>query len=109
MFGFFRRKFGSKPNPVQTKRVNQPVSSTTTSSKIKENDEFDSAGFAVGMLTGVPLSPTHGFSTGAMLGAVLHTDSNTDQGAGSSYDSGSSSSDSGCSSSDSGSSGGGSD
>lgn len=26
-----------------------------------------------GMATGVPLSPTKGFSTGAMLGAALHT------------------------------------
>lgn len=34
---------------------------------------FDSLGFAFGMATGVPISPTHGFSVGSMLGAALHS------------------------------------
>ena len=32
------------------------------------------SGFALGMMTGVPLSPTYGVSTGAILGAALHED-----------------------------------
>jgi hypothetical protein len=104
-------------------------SASLPSSKSSDVDDgFDAAGFAVGLATGVPLSPTHGFSTGAMLGAALHSDptpaasepshhssysSHSDggsYGSSSSYDSSSSSSssDSGSSSSDSGSSSGGS-
>lgn len=40
----------------------------------RHDDGFDAAGFAVGMATGIPLSPVHGFSTGAMLGAALHSE-----------------------------------
>ncbi len=39
-----------------------------------DSDDFDVVGFATGMMTGVPLSPTHGFSSGALLGAALHHD-----------------------------------
>lgn len=44
--------------------------------KIRQDDNggFDATGFAVGMATGVPLSPTHGVSVGSMLGAALHSD-----------------------------------
>lgn len=38
------------------------------------DEGFDATGFAVGMMTGVPLSPTHGVSVGAILGAALHSD-----------------------------------
>ena len=48
MFGWFKRRREQKP--------------TYTS------------GFALGMMTGVPLSPTYGVSTGAILGAALHED-----------------------------------
>jgi len=38
------------------------------------DDGFDSSGFAIGMITGVPISPSHGISTGSLIGAALHTD-----------------------------------
>lgn len=40
--------------------------------KEPDDEAFDATGFAFGLATGVPLSPTYGFSTGAMLGAALH-------------------------------------
>jgi hypothetical protein len=36
---------------------------------------FDMAGFAVGMATGLPISPVHGFSMGAVIGASMHQSS----------------------------------
>jgi hypothetical protein len=38
------------------------------------DDGFDAMGFAIGVATGVPLSPTRGLSVGALLGAALHSD-----------------------------------
>jgi predicted nucleic acid-binding Zn-ribbon protein len=41
----------------------------------QESDSgFDATGFAVGMATGVPLSPTHGVSVGSMIGAAMHSE-----------------------------------
>jgi hypothetical protein len=37
------------------------------------DDGCDTTGFMVGLMTGVPLSPTHGISAGALLGAALHS------------------------------------
>lgn len=108
-----------------------PVNSALSA---RDDDGFDHTGFAIGMMTGIPLSPSRGVSIGAALGAALHTDparshhvpdpapspsydppapsSSHDSGSSwssSSYDSGSSSSyDSGSSSSSSFDSGGGS-
>jgi hypothetical protein len=52
-----------KPSPRDSASPTQPT-----------DDGFDTLGFAIGMATGVPLSPAHGFSTGALLGAALHSD-----------------------------------
>jgi hypothetical protein len=43
------------------------------SSSPNQDDGFDGAGFAIGMMTGVPISPTRGFSTGALIGSMLHS------------------------------------
>jgi hypothetical protein len=67
------------------------------------DDGFDTLGFLFAFETGVPFSPSHGFSTGALLGAAMHSEPSP--AASSSYDSGSS--DSSSSSSDGGGSGGG--
>jgi uncharacterized membrane protein YgcG len=45
-----------------------------TPERRRDDDDFDAAGFAIGMATGVPLSPSKGISTGSMLGAALHSD-----------------------------------
>lgn len=48
---------------------------TTNNAQVTKEDEgFDATGFAVGMMTGIPLSPSRGFSTGALLGAALHSE-----------------------------------
>ena len=39
-----------------------------------QDDGFDGTGFAIGMMTGIPLSPTRGISVGSMIGAALHSD-----------------------------------
>lgn len=39
----------------------------------RADDGFDVGGFAFGMATGVPLSPTHGVSVGSILGASMHS------------------------------------
>jgi hypothetical protein len=36
---------------------------------------FDASGFALGMATGAPISPSQGISSGAMLGAAMHQQS----------------------------------
>lgn len=41
----------------------------------RADDGFDTTGMMFGMLTGVPLSPTHGISTGSILGAAMHSSS----------------------------------
>jgi hypothetical protein len=69
------------------------------------DDGFDTLGFLFALETGVPFSPSHGFSTGALLGATLHSEPSP--AASSSYDSGSSSPSDSSSSSDGGGSGGG--
>jgi hypothetical protein len=73
MFGFLKRK----PKPAQSSPTARPslrpVERPVASSK-PVDEGFDSTGFAVGMMTGIPLSPAHGFSTGAMLGAALHSE-----------------------------------
>jgi hypothetical protein len=61
----------SYTDPYRSMR-HRPSAPPPTAPKSREDDSFDAAGFAIGMATGVPLSPTHGFSTGALLGAALH-------------------------------------
>lgn len=64
MFGWFKRRREQKPT-----YINQTITRRRC-----EDDDFDTSGFALGMMTGVPLSPTYGVSTGAILGAALHED-----------------------------------
>lgn len=47
--------------------------SPATASTTQQDEGFDGAGFAIGMATGIPLSPTRGFSTGALIGSMLHS------------------------------------
>lgn len=87
----------------------------------KPDDGIDVAGFAVGYASGMPISPSHGISGAALLGAALHSSNESHAkpaehepppsgsggdfgggGSSSSYDSGSSSSSSSSDSSDSG-------
>ncbi len=42
------------------------------SAPIADDDGFDSTGFAIGLSTGMPISPVHGISAGSILGAALH-------------------------------------
>ena len=77
MFGWFRRK--KKPTTVKNDRIvprypEAAVSNPYVVHSGPRNDDFDATGFAIGIATGVPLSPSHGFSTGALLGAALHSD-----------------------------------
>lgn len=37
-----------------------------------EDSGFDSTGFAVGMMTGIPISPSQGLSMGSLLGASMY-------------------------------------
>lgn len=99
----------------------------TNPTQSHRDNGFDATGFMFGFATGVPISPSYGISTGAMIGAAMHQSPaaasparsdpdptptpSCDPPSSSSYDSGSSSSsscDSGSSSSsDSGGGGGG--
>ena len=77
MFGWFRRK---KQKNVHRQEQELPMSqrlrrtgeSSSDVNTYHHNDSFDSSGFAFGVLTGVPYSPTQGFSVGAMVGAAAH-------------------------------------
>lgn len=47
----------------------------------KQDDGPDIAGFVVGYATGIPISPSHGISGAAMLGAALHSSQSQSQSA----------------------------
>lgn len=55
-------------------RCGGSLAANTSAPKPVDDSGFDVAGFAVGLASGLPISPAHGISTGAMLGAALHTD-----------------------------------
>ena len=76
MFGWFRRKKQKNVRQEQELSMSQKLRRTGEAGSdvntYHHNDSFDSSGFAFGVLTGVPYSPTQGFSAGAMLGAAAH-------------------------------------
>jgi hypothetical protein len=74
----------------------------------RSNEGFDSGGFAIGVATGIPVSPTRGISPESIIGSSMHQSHSSADTSSTSCDTGSSSSpsDSGSSSSDSGGSGG---
>lgn len=40
---------------------------------VNSDPGFDTAGFAFGLATGMPISPSHGVSSGSVLGASMHS------------------------------------
>jgi hypothetical protein len=116
----FRNFFLRSHCPKCNKLLKRPQQSYTqpaglygspVSVRTHSDDSFDSTGFAVGMMTGVPMSPTHGVSVGSMLGAALHSDPTPSCNSSPSYDSSPASDSGSCSgtSFDSGGGGGGFD
>lgn len=59
---------------VACKHALKPTPEERATKPADVDDGFDSLGFAIGMATGLPLSPSHGLSIGSMLGAALHAD-----------------------------------